>query len=103
MGEEENGFLEGAITAPVIFLFSRDSQGLRFEDYSPFSGGRAPVRMCWDSMCGTFAKNQLFASAARLSRAAAIVWSISSFVCAAETNSASNCEGGKKIPRRSIS
>jgi hypothetical protein len=45
VGEEENGFLEEAIAAPVIFLFSRDSQVLRFEDYSPFRGERAPVRL----------------------------------------------------------
>ena len=107
VGEEENRFLEGAIAAPVIFLFSRGSQGLRFEDYSPFRKERppkrGPVRVCRDSMRGSVRGNQSFASEARLARAAAIVWSISSFVCAAETNSASNCDGGKKIPRRSIS
>src|SRR5580658_6052809 len=56
-----------------------------------------------DFMRGTFAANQFFARAPRLERAAAIVWSISASVCAAETKSASYCDGGRKTPRRSIS
>jgi len=46
---------------------------------------------------------QALSIAARLSRAASIVASISASVCAAETNSASYCDGGRKIPRCSIS
>lgn len=41
-------------------------------------------------------------SVVRLSRAAVIVREISASVCAAETNKASYCEGGRKIPRSSI-
>lgn len=39
----------------------------------------------------------------KLDRAAEMVRSMSSSVCAAETNHASNCEGGSRMPRASIS
>jgi hypothetical protein len=45
----------------------------------------------------------LWLIALRLPRAARIVRSISQSVCAAETNSASNCDGAMNTPRSSIS
>jgi len=67
----------------------RDSDGWRWE--------RPKFRRCQGR--GYFEAE----TAWRLGRAAAMVRSMSSSVCAAETNHASNCEGGSRKPCASIS
>jgi hypothetical protein len=100
-----------AIRAPRHFVKTGETAG-RFAAFSlggsfAFFGMnemRASGPLFWVSGTGGEQSGaQGVPSALRLSRAAAIVASISGSVWAADTNRASYCEGGKKNPRRSIS
>jgi hypothetical protein len=109
--EKENGFFGVAIRAPRHFVKTWGDRG-------PFRSVFAwwHFRFFWhgskaneqNALLGIGDWRRAFGgqgvpSAVRLSRAAAIVASISGSVWAADTNRASYCEGGKKNPRRSIS